>query len=186
LPDKHPLRTFILGTAIGGLLLGLFQWITGFISIVWHACKSAVIWSVHLLLLSIPVPLWLIIIILPIIISTLIKIYAAFMKKKVEFSTSRDYNQDDINGVRWRWRYTANGDIINLYCLCPYDSTQLVYSYDYRQLYFRCETCGEKFGPFEGDHDFVLGMIERQIHRKLRSGESKPIVEKLTSEGCHQ
>ena len=186
MPDKHPLRTLILGTAIGGLLLGLLQWLTGFISIVWHACKSAVIWLYHFLLLSIPVPLWLIIIISPIIISTLIKFYVGFKKKDVELSTFRDYNQDDIMGVRWRWRYTFNGGIDNLYCLCQSDSTQLVYTYDYRQLYFRCETCGEKFGLFEGDHNFVLGMIERQIQRKLRSGEWKAIVEKLTSEGCHQ
>lgn len=176
--DKHPLRTFILGTAIGGLLLGLLQWLTGFISIVWHACKSAVIWLFHFLLLSIPVPLWLIII-SPIIIYTLITVYATFKKKEVELPTFRDYNQDDIMGVRWRWRYTFNGGIVNLYCLCPYDGTQLVHTYDYRQLYFRCETCGKKFGPFEGDHGFVLGMIERQIHRKLRSDEWKTVVERL-------
>ena len=179
MPDKHPLRTFILGTAIGGLLLGLLQWLTGFISIVWHACRSVVIWLYHFLLLSIPVPLWLIIIVSPIIISTLIKIYAGFMKNEVEPLNFRDYNQDDIMGVRWRWLYTSNGGIVNLYCLCPYDGTQLVYTYDYRQLYFRCETCGEKFGPFEGDHNVVLGMIERQLHRKLRSGDWKSVVEQL-------
>ena len=180
MPDKHPLRTFIVGTAIGGLLLGLLQWLTGFISTSWHACKLALIWLFHLILSSVPVPVWLIVLVSPLIIPTLFRIFYKIRRKDVKPPTWRDYKEDDIMGMRWRWSYGYySGDIYDIVCFCPSDDTQLIYEDWGSKIAFRCETCDRRFGPFEGHRNYFLGRIERQIHRKLRSDEWKTVVERV-------
>lgn len=84
----------------------------------------------------------------------------------------RRYRADRFLGMVWRWRY-RRGKPTGIWCYCPDDDTQLVYSYSQRdhQVVFHCETCGRDFGGFSGDHDYVRGMIYRQVARKLRTGE---------------
>lgn len=96
------------------------------------------------------------------------------------------HNHDLIFGMCWRWGYSSSkADIERLWCFCPHDDTELLSEGFYSQS-FRCETCKRKFGPFEDTQGDLFGMVKRQIHRKLRSGEWKAIVEKFKSEGCHQ
>jgi hypothetical protein len=105
--------------------------------------------------------------------------FAALRQKDMKHQNWRDYNQDDIYGMRWRWRYGAyNADIDTIWCFCPGDYTELVYLDGYSEVSFRCETCGRKFGPFNGDRHHVIGMAERQIRRKLRTNEWKAVVER--------
>lgn len=179
--DKHPLRTFILGTAIGGLLLVLLQWLTGFVSTLWHACKSASIWFFHFLLSSVSIPLWSIVVISLLIVPTLIRILAWFRQKDVNHPNWRDYNQDVILEMRWRWHYSPyDRGIANISCFCPSDDTELVYEDWGSKVVFRCETCHRQFGPIVDRHNYVIGMVKRRIHRKLRTGEWKDVVHHLS------
>jgi len=84
----------------------------------------------------------------------------------------RRYRADRFLGMVWRWRY-RRGKPTHIWCYCPDDDTQLVYNYSQRehQVVFHCETCGRDFGGFSGDHDYVRGMIYRQVARKVRTGE---------------
>jgi hypothetical protein len=177
LSDKHPLRTFILGTAIGGLILAFVLW---FVPAVWQACRSASIWLFLFLLSSVSVPIWLIVLISPLIISTLVRMFSALREKDIGHPDWRYYNQDEIMGMHWRWRYSPyNADIEGIWSFCPDDDTELVYLKGYSQVSFRCETCKKQFGPFEGDLAYMLEMVKRQIRRKLRTGDWKAIVERL-------
>jgi hypothetical protein len=162
---------------ISGLILALFLWLAGFLPAVWHALKSASIWLLHLLLLSVSVPFWLILLFSPFIIATLFRVFYAIKPKNLTWS---DYKQDNIMGIKWHWQYgNYSGDIQNIYCLCPYDDTELVYIESLRQVSFRCETCNRKFGPFDGDHEHICRIAERQIRRKIRSGEWKAVIEQF-------
>ena len=82
------------------------------------------------------------------------------------------YRSDRFLGMTWRWRY-RRGRPVNIWCYCPDDDSELVYSYSQleRQVTFECETCGRRFGQFSGDHNYVRGLVRRQIQRKLRTGE---------------
>lgn len=182
--DKHQLRTGVIIAVIASLISTFILWFLGFIPAVWQACKSASICLFRFLLSSIPVPVWLIVLLSPLIISTLIRMYAALRQKDTEHQNWLDYKQDEIMGMIWRWRYTSyQGEIENIWCFCPDDNTELVYEDGYSLRFptvsFRCETCGRKFGPFDGDRHHVLGMAERQIRRKIRTDEWKAVVERL-------
>jgi hypothetical protein len=106
--------------------------------------------------------------------------YAPLRQKNVNHPNWRDYKQDEIMGMRWHWRYSSyKHDIENLWCFCPDDYTELISSDSYTQVNFQCETCRKKFGPFQGNLNYVLGMVERQIRRKLRTDEWEEVVERL-------
>ncbi len=178
--DNHPLRTLVLGTVISGLILAIFLWLAGFLPAIWHALKSASIWFFHFLVSSFPIPVWSIVFIFILIVPTLIKLFSRFSKKDVNHPNWRDYNEDEILKMRWRWRYTSyGGNIENIVCFCPSDDTQLIYEDWGSQVVFRCETCRRQFGPIQGSHGYIIGMIERQIQRKLRTGEWKEVVQRL-------
>jgi hypothetical protein len=176
LSDKHPLRNRVLG----GLIVALLIWLATFIPAVWHACKSASIWLFHFLLSSVPIPIWLILLISPIIIFILIKVVTTLRKESGEHLNWRDYDKDEILGMNWRWRYSlSNGSIENIWCFCPFDNTRLVYEDWYSKIYFVCETCEKRFGPFKGDLNYNISRAKRQIERKLTNNEWKAVVERL-------
>ncbi|MGO9622407.1 MAG: hypothetical protein ACLPT6_13505 [Desulfobaccales bacterium] len=178
--DNHPLRTRILGTVIGGLILALFLWLAGFFPTIWYGCKSASIWVFHFLLSSVSMPIWSLIVIFLMIVPTLIRILSWFRQKEVNYPSWHDYDQDVILEIRWRWHYSPyGGEIANISYFCPSDDTQLIYEDWGSKTVFRCETCGRRFGPMEGSRNYIIGMVQRQIDRKIRTGEWKDIVQRL-------
>jgi len=60
--DPHPIRTGIIATTVGGLLLALILWAVGRIGGVWRAVWSAVAWLAHQVAASISVPAWLVLV----------------------------------------------------------------------------------------------------------------------------
>lgn len=176
--DKHQLRTGVLGTVIGGLILTLILWLSGFLPSIWEGCKFALGWFFHFLFSSVSMPVWLIVLISFLVVPTLFRIFSSFRKEALGHPNWHDYKQDEIFGMRWRWDYGLySGGIINISCFCPSDDTQLIYEDWGSKVAFQCETCNTRFGPFEGQINYFFGKIERQIQRKLRSGEWKAIVE---------
>jgi hypothetical protein len=180
LSDNHQLRNRILGTVIGGIVLTLVLWLAGFIPTLWQTCKSAFMWLIGFLLSSISIPAWLIVVVSPFIVATLFRIFVTISRKDIKHPTWRDYKEDEIMGMIWRWHYSHySGAIHNICCFCPYDDTELVYIERLMQVTLRCETCNRQFGPFNADHDHICRMAERQIRRKIRSGEWKAVLEQL-------
>jgi hypothetical protein len=163
---------------IGGFVLTFLLWLAGFIQPVWQACKSAFIWLLHFILSSISVPVWLIILVSPFIIATLLRIFATIRRSNVKRLTWREYKEDDIKGMKWRWNYGYySGDIHDISCFCPSDDTQLIYEHFGSKVVFHCETCDRRFGPFDGNINYFSGRIQRQIHRKIRTGDWKAVVQ---------
>jgi hypothetical protein len=170
---------------IGGLILAFISW-TGLFPAVWNSLTIAAKWSYHIFLSSVPIPVWIIALVSPLIIATLLRIFATIRRNNVKRLTWRDYKEDDIMGMKWRWNYGYySGDIHDISCFCPSDDTQLIYKNWGSKVVFHCETCDRRFGPFEGHLNYFFGRIQRQIHRKIRSGEWKAIVAKMNNEGCH-
>ncbi len=58
--DAHPVRTGIIATTVGGLLVALILWALGFVGVVWRGLGSAVSWAWHHLTASTPLPTWLV------------------------------------------------------------------------------------------------------------------------------
>lgn len=86
------------------------------------------------------------------------------------------YNQDSFLGVIWRWSY-INNHPHNPWAYCPHCDTMLVYS-EQRNIYshveqtiLTCERCNRALVSNDGDKDYLVAKINRQIDRNIRTGE---------------
>lgn len=92
----------------------------------------------------------------------------------------RNYTEDYIDGVRWRWGWRGN-QIYNPWCFCPTCDAQLVYSERFGETDFICERCpsdgtldqvgsrGRVVTTVRGDRCYAVGATEREILRRIRT-----------------
>lgn len=173
--ERDPIRTGIIVSVVGGVILSVVIWLVGFLPTLWGGVKSAMLWVVGLLLFKIPIPVWLFI---PLIVAvgTAVFLVASRFRKPRE-PTKRDYKKDEFSGVVWRWNFKSNGQIDDLACFCPQDDTQLVFTmHAPYESTFRCETCGTAYGSYLGMDVDITPQIKRQMQRKIRSGEWRKVV----------
>lgn len=108
---------------------------------------------------------------------TLITLAKRFKKPKGPKVTK--YNQDTFLGVIWRWSFTLRTPT-NIWAFCPACDTQLVYTHNYEggntQTILTCETCNRALLHHNGDKDYLVQKIHRQIDRKIRTGEWTKLI----------
>lgn len=94
--------------------------------------------------------------------------------------TVNQYNEDKFLGLVWRWSFTFKGSPTNTWAFCPNCDTQLVYTpkYEYGNIktILSCETCNTNLLTHEGDKDYLVEKINRQIDRKIRNGDWMSLV----------
>lgn len=184
-PEKpsHKILIAVAGTVIGGLILhfvtgisplDVFHWVSEFAKASWLVSIEKV-----------PTPKWLLGVF--VVLSTF---PIGWLVKKILDRGSEpshwDYTEDCFNGVTWRWTYSINGGITNLWCYCAVCDTSLVYSegeepefeYGRRRVCtkFVCERCGTTVATLEGTKDYILGRVLRQIDRAIRVGDWEKVV----------
>lgn len=84
------------------------------------------------------------------------------------------YTSDVFENLRWRWGYDFGNNIEDLKPYCMKDDTLVIYKYlDIHEsnTMFTCETCGSKYGPHQGDINYIKSRIIRQIDRKIRNNQ---------------
>ena len=155
----------VVAAVVGAIsfIPGVFKWVAASVIDLWIHLRGTSWfpnWSVYLLVLM--------------SIHTLVYWIARVTKPKGPNVTA--YNQDTFLGLKWRWLYIA-GRPANAWAFCPHCDTVLVYSEDTRQTVLTCETCARDLLQHEGDKDYLVQKIRRQIERKIRSGEWKQVVE---------
>lgn len=160
----------IIGTVIAGLILaGLNYWIPS----LWSFTKTSTSWVWSIATYTVVVPFWALCLIASFVVPTLIQLWNG-----IRGPTWHDYTMDEFDGIRWRWKYSGDKRVTDLCCYCPSDDTKLVYSEDGGEwqgwkFILGCETCRQRFGPFEGRVRDLEHAIERQIDRKIRNNEWK-------------
>lgn len=147
---------------------GVFKWLVEVASSIWsHIFGTSELpnWSLYLMALM--------------SIHTLVYWIARITKPKGPRVT--EYNQDTFLGVTWRWSYIS-GRPSNAWAFCPQCDTVLVYTESSRfdphqQTVLTCETCNRDVLHHDGDKDYLVDKIHRQIDRKIRSGEWLSVVQ---------
>ena len=175
--DKHPIRN----RAVAGLLVAFALWLTPRL---WPQLKFLGSWLLSFFFAKSLVSNWILCLLAVLFIGLVVLIGVIVWALARPASESarglqgpgwKSYRTDFFDGMKWNWRYDPSEGsvvtIVGLYSLCPLDLTQLVFEPSYDSVSFMCETCGRKFGPFPGDRQYVLARIERQIHRKIRTGD---------------
>jgi hypothetical protein len=152
---------------------GLFHWLGNIGVALWTHLKGTSglpNWGLYLLVLA--------------AIHTAINLIRRLRKPKGPNVTA--YTQDTFLGLIWRWSYISNHPH-NPWAFCPYCDTMLIYS-EQRDFYSRnvehtmltCETCNREMLTHEGDKDYLVNKILRQIDRIIRTGEWKTKIKSDT------
>lgn len=179
--ESHSIRNGIIATVIGGILLTfwppfrdvivkILTWVWSLFVGFWNYLSSE-----H------KVYGWVIIIFSLLAVPTLIVGIRKLIGRR-ESGYQDLYTDDHLFGVKWHWTY-VNGSIANLWCLCPKCENELVYSEFIPNQFnidhvgkkpkteFICDRCGVPRASLEGSKDFALGTVQREIRRKIRTGE---------------
>ena len=95
------------------------------------------------------------------------------------------YVEDDIHGAKWRWGWIRNR-LSNLCCYCPHCDAVIVYRYDLilEETHFFCENCRHSLIATikGGNKSYAFGAVEREIDRRIRTGEYKKIGQPTAGE----
>ena len=175
--DKHAsVKSQVVAGLVVAAVIAAVSFVPG--AVKWVAEVAAAFWS-HLLGTS-GFPNWSLYLLALMSIHTLV--YWAARATKPKGPNVASYNHDTFLGLKWRWSYIA-GQPANAWAFCPHCDTMLVYSevgrfFDPdRKTVLTCETCGRDMLQHEGDRDYLVQKIHRQIDRKIRSGEWERVVE---------
>lgn len=174
--EQTPVAKMVVAGVITAAVIGAFSfipqlwsWVTGLTRAVWHHLLSNAsidTWKLYsLYFLSVVGAM--------VLFKPLIR--AVF--NKANGPTFHDYTEDSFFGLTWRWQYSHNR-FANVWAFCPACETTLVYSYDrlLEQVALHCETCAKELHRENGDREYLVAKVERQIDRKIRTGEWRSVV----------
>lgn len=173
-PPTHPIRNGIIIAVTSAAILyvakfipGLYRWVFDFFAGI-----------VRLLGESMSAPRWVLLLLCLFCLPTLIFLLQPLLRRGPRQPSITDYQTDRFFDVVWRWHYSYYGQPQNLWCFCPVCDTQLVYTEDRcpDRVRFTCEHCHRPIHETNGDKEYALAQVYRQIDRKLRSGEWKNAI----------
>lgn len=185
--ETHSIRNGIIAAVIAGILLSFWPAVRGIFVTALRDVWSAVKFLAKISFDNYETPGWLILIFIALVVLTCIRIITTVRKKK-EPGVYDLYRRDLLFGAIWEWSYDGE-NIKNLNCMCPSCEGELVYErhpkspritrYDDEpdNIKLICENCGEIRGKIMGQMNFALGTVEREIRRKIRTGEWKESIE---------
>jgi hypothetical protein len=176
--ESNPVRNGVIASVLAGVILAIMAkiWppVMKFFIWVWEHIVS----FVKLFTEKYSIPGWTILLLLLLALPTVVRFCLSF--RKSEDPSYIHYVEDIFYGVKWRWTWIAGG-ISNLWCFCLRCESELVYDDSSgRRIYessnqtnFICEHCGHVVvGSIAGgDKDYALSVVQREIRRKVRTGE---------------
>lgn len=161
--------------ALGGIVLALvprvWAWIVETLAGVWAHLTS---WG--------SVPMWWLYLLYVVSGSAvLLVLWAVYENIKKPHWT--DYIKDSFFNVIWRWQW-KDSSTIGIWAYCPSCDTTLVYKNDHRYfdgvttVQLICETCSAVRVRENGDNNDLVAKVQRQIDRKLRTGEWRGCIDR--------
>ena len=183
--NPHPVKSGIIATVVGGLILSALSAIPqsrGFflkaMSWVWSGIIG--IWSAIVSHYS--VPGWALLIIGLFALASFVRLLAVLRPQNEP--AYRKYTEDMIDGTKWHWSW--DGDkIVNLWCFCPSCDAELIPNKFFDETHFICERCppvpdlqdqshGRIIAIMNGNRYQAVRSAEREILRRVRTGERVP------------
>jgi hypothetical protein len=175
------IRNGIIASVVAGVILmvvpTLRNYAVSFFLWVW----SGVLWCWNALAATYALPGWAWLATIALALVGCINIFLAIKGDAREPEYKR-YIEDYLYNANWRWNWVGS-QLSNLWCFCPRCDATLVYNdsscHNYyaevKKTDFICENCNNNIVSSikGGDKDYALSAAEREIHRRIRTGEHK-------------
>ena len=139
----HPVRSGIIATVVGGLILSAIPKVRGFLveALSWIWAGAAWIWGALVSQYSITGWIFLISGSFAFVGFVLLCVTFWLRIKPENEPAYRSYTKDVVYGAEWRWSWNGN-ELSNLWCFCPNCDAQLICSQRYDgKADFICERC---------------------------------------------
>lgn len=181
--DSHPVRTGVISTVVGTIVVGL-------LAEVWPPVKTVLTWCwaqlqvfICLFFTDYAAPGWLLALLGFLALLTILRWGAALRHRAPEDNAPHEaYTTDYLYGAKWRWKWQGH-DVQNLWCFCPSCDSELVYDdsscrdvlrMSEPRTEFICEHCGHNLVASikGGNKSYALSAVQREIRRKLRTGQA--------------
>lgn len=140
----------------------------------------SIIWTYEALLTSYTIPLWALILISILALSTIVRFLINLQGSSKPEHLS--YREDFIYGANWRWKWSRN-EISNIQCYCPKCDSLLVYDdsschtryTDVTKTDFICQNCESQLvtSIHGGNKNYAINAVKREIERRIRTNEYK-------------
>jgi hypothetical protein len=173
--DKNDKKKIGIGIIVGVSVFGITT-VLGYLPTVLAWLADIFVSTGSLLMTSLPVPVWLVIILAGLSLRTILSLRKRKSQPVSEPKepTHADYREDKIFGVRWRWSYPLTPHPNSVWGFCPTCDMQLVraesgFHIAPTQRFF-CENCQREIGIFEGTIEQVLSKVLRQVDLNIRNG----------------
>lgn len=170
----------ITSRVVAGVLLAAVLWGATFIPglFAWLSIKAGLL-STHLGYPS-ELPNWGVYLLVITSVPSLMLLINAIKKDKGQSIT--EYTQDHFWGLNWRWSYIGDQPH-DPWAFCNTCDTCLVYLesgvYKQKAISLHCETCESKLLEQDGDKQYLIDKVHRQIDRKIRTGEWINVIAKF-------
>ncbi len=179
-----PLKTGIISTVIGGLILALILnqidsvsfFLESILDFIWHILTLIYEYLID----PIAVPGIFIYAGILIVIFYMIRLLKRSDAKKETSNLTNGpdflkYNEDMFLGVKWRWKYDNMNTLDRVASFCPVCDMQLICNttYDGIRSDLKCERCNRIHYSHNGDYDDIESRVEMEIERNLRTGDWK-------------
>jgi uncharacterized protein YlaI len=175
------IRNGAIASILAGIVLLIVPSLRGYVADFFGRLWLGVVWCWNALFSSYALPGWAWLGISVFAIIGLLNIYIA-IRGETETPEYNSYVEDSFYGAKWRWVWIENR-IAKLWCYCPICDATLVYDdsscrsfrTNAQKTFFICENCGDRVVATitGGDKRYATGAVEREIHRRIRTGEYK-------------
>lgn len=166
----HPVISGLVVAATIAVASNLLGW--------WPTMWSWAKWGAEFLVSTYLLPVWLVALmaILSLLLLSLI-VAKSLERLRNDEPSYYAYTEDEIQGVRWRWKYTPRGirDLTPFCVECDFQiSPRMASGYHAaRPWEYRCENCQHLGIRNEGHYGDLEDYVIRQIQLKLRNGQWK-------------
>ncbi|MBX9268742.1 hypothetical protein [Chromobacterium violaceum] len=152
-----------------------FLWLWSFVVFGWHWLGNNHSWPGWLLVLLVSCGLL-------VIVATSIILFDLLKKKPPPSPDYLNFTKLQFRGAEWRWGWTPQGEITNLWCYCPTCDGTLVYLEPERHILdgyldnavrFYCENCGHREIAQVSAYTIYSAkeVIKREILRRVRTSQ---------------
>ena len=180
--ESHAIRNGIIASVVGGALLSLLlDPVRTTLAAAAGWIASACIWVVSALQSDYSIPGWLLGSMIFLSLLSVVQLTRFLLSLRTKRPEDL-YREDHLFGVVWRWSW-LHGEPTALWCFCPDCDTELVYQEHVQgdglmrrdtrpdHTLLICERCGVERSKLNGLKHYAMGTVQREIRRKLRSGE---------------
>ncbi len=163
--SDHPIISkVVVGVAVAAIASAVFWW----------AVLAAVLWVWHSLVCPVPVPVWLLGLMIVGNVAAAVWLIIS-LRSSLKRPANAKIKTSRLDGIDWTWDWSTRDytTMINLEGFCPRDETPLVWRGFWDDGEFRCDTCGKVLATYHMDEPETIQAIERRIRGMIARGELK-------------